>query len=297
MKQFEISTDSTCDLYAHEYEEMDIAFAPLEYNVSEGEDLVVEKDDYKDKSQYVAFYNRLRNGAIAKTSILSVQAHVDMFTALAQRGVKCLLHISQGYGLSPTVDNANTAIEMVKKDYPDIDYVAVESDTTTIGEGMLVKAAVKMRDRGDSRDDALAKINEIKHHIQHFILANDLKFLARGGRISKASASIGSFLQVKPIIEFGRDGKLKVCRKEIGLKKALSSIVNDFASFTMCEEFPFIEIVHTDNEPLALELQARFKEKYGIEPEIRIMGPIIGAHVGPGSVAYGFISNEERPFA
>ena len=296
-RKFEISTDSTCDFYAHEYEDYDVTFAPLEYNVSEGDDLVVEKDDYKDKSQYVAFYNRLRHGAIAKTSILSVQAHVDMFMALAKKGVKQLLHISQGYGLSPTIDNANSAIEIVKQEYPDIDYIAVESNTTTIGEGMMVKVAVKMRDNGATKEEALDKINEIKHYTQHFILANDLKFLARGGRISKASASIGSFLQVKPIIEFGRDGKLKVCRKEMGLKKALISIVNDFSKFTLNEEFPFVQIVHTDNEPLALELQKMFKDKYNIEPEIRIMGPIIGAHVGPNSVAYGFISNEERPYA
>ena len=297
MRNFEISTDSTCDLYAHEYEELDVTFASLEYNVSEGDDLVIEKDDYKDKSQYVAFYNRLRNGSIAKTSILSVQAHVDMFTALVQKGVKNLLHISQGYGLSPTVDNANSAIEIVKKDFPDIDYVAVESNSTTIGEGFIVRAAVKMRDEGKTKEEALNKIEEIKHHIQHFIIANDLKFLARGGRISKASANIGTFLQVKPIIEFGRDGKLKVCRKEMGLKKALISIVNDFGKFTLNKDFPYFAIVHTDSEPLALELQKMFKDKYGIEPEIRIMGPIIGAHVGPGAVAYGFVSNEERPYA
>ena len=297
MRNFEVSTDSTCDLYAHEYEELGVTFSSLEYNVAEGDDLVVEEDNYKDKSQYIAFYNRLRSGAIAKTSILSVEAHVDMFTSLAQNGVKNLLHISQGYGLSPTVDNANAAIEIVKKKFPDIDYVAVESASTTIGEGFMVRAAVKMRDSGMTKEDALKKINEIKNHIQHFIMVGDLKFLARGGRISKASANIGSFLQVKPIIEFGRDGKLKVCRREIGLKKALISIVNDFGKFTLNKDFPYIAIVHTDNEPLAKELQKMFKEKYGIEPEIRIMGPIIGAHVGPDAVAYGFVSNEERPYA
>lgn len=296
MRKFEISTDSTCDLYAHEYEELDVAFSPLEYTMAEGDNIEIEKDNYTDKSQYLCFYDRLRKGVVAKTSILSVQAHVDMFSALAKKGVKNLLHISQGYGLSPTVDNAISAIEMVKKDYPDIDYVAVECNSTTIGEGLMVRVAVKMRDEGKTKEETLQKINEIKGHIQHFILVNDLKFLARGGRISKTSANIGSFLQIKPIIEFGKDGKLKVCRKEMGLKKALVSIVRDFATFTMNEEFPFIQIVHTDNEPLALELQKMLKEKYNIEPEIRIMGPIIGAHVGPGAVAYGFISNEERPY-
>ncbi|NCB48802.1 MAG: DegV family protein [Clostridia bacterium] len=296
MKSFEISVDSTCDLYAEELKNLGIYMAPLEYTMTSGDNVVVEKDNYECKQDYINFYDKLRSGVIAKTSILNVQSHIDLFTEMAKNGVKNALHISQGYGLSPTVDNANVAIESVKKDFPDINFVAVESGSTTIGEGFIVRAALKMRDEGKTLQETVNKLNEIKHFIQHFILANDLNFLARGGRIPKASAMIGSMLQVKPVIEFGKDGKLKVCRKEIGLKKALKSIVNDFENFTINEEFPFIAIVHTDNEPLANELQTMLFEKYGIKPEIRIMGPIIGAHVGPNSVAYGFISNEQRPY-
>lgn len=295
MRDFEISVDSTCDLYDNEIQELDLDVGVLEYTIEEKDDVYVESDNYTCYDEYVKFYERLKAGAVAKTSILSVQTHVELFTALAKRGVKKLLHLTQSYGLSPTLDNANTAISIVKKEFPDIDYVAVECNTTTVGEGMLVRVACKMRDEGKTREETIKKINELKGHVQHFILANDLKFLARGGRISKASAGIGTMLQVKPIIEFGKDGKLKVVRKEIGLRKALMSIVNEYANYTANKEFPYICIVHTNNETLAEELQAMLKAKYGIEPEIRIMGPIIGAHVGPSSVAYAFISNEERP--
>lgn len=295
MRDFEISVDSTCDLYDNEIQELDLDVGVLEYTIEDKDDVMVESDNYTCYEEYVKFYERLKAGAIAKTSILSVQTHVELFTALAKRGVKKLLHLTQSYGLSPTLDNANAAISIVKEQFPDIDYVAVECNTTTVGEGMLVRAACKMRDEGKTREEVVEKINELKGHVQHFILANDLKFLARGGRISKASAGIGTMLQVKPIIEFGKDGKLKVVRKEIGLRKALTSIVNEYANYTANKEFPYICIVHTNNETLAKELQAMLKAKYGIEPEIRIMGPIIGAHVGPNSVAYAFISNEERP--
>jgi len=296
MRKFEVSTDSTSDLYFDEYKALEVDFEPLEYTISKDDDLVVEKDNYKSMEEYLNFYKRLKNGYMAKTSILNLQAHIDLFTRMAKRGVKSALHISQGYGLSPTVDNANKAIEIVKQTYPDIDYIAVEADTTTIGEGMVVRAACQMRDEGKTKEEALEKINGFKHHIQHFILVNDLKFLARGGRIGQASANIGSLFQVKPIIEFDKTGKLKVCRKEIGLNKALNSIVNDYGKFTANKEFPYIYIVHTDNEPLAKKLQEMLNQKYGVSPEIRIMGPIIGAHVGPSAVAYGFISNEERPY-
>ncbi len=295
MKNFEVSTDSTCDLFVDEIQKLNIFVEPLEYNVSVGDNLEVELDNYTSQKQYFDFYKRLREGAIAKTSILSVQAHVDLFTKMANKGIKSAIHISQGYGLSPTVDNANSAIEIVKKDFPDINYVAIEANSTTIGEGFIVRACCNMRDKGLSLSETVNKLNEIKHLTQHFVLVNDLKFLARGGRISKTSANIGSMFQVKPILQFGRDGKLKIVRKEIGFKKALKSIVNEYANFSLNKEFPYIEIVHTDNLDGADELKELLKSTYGIDVNIRIMGPIIGAHVGPSAVAYAFVSNEVRP--
>lgn len=138
MRNFEISADSTCDFYAQEIKKEGIFVAPLEYNLTSGNDIVVEKDNYDNMQQYVDFYNKLRGGVIAKTSILNVQAHIELFTKMAQSGIKTALHISQGYGLSPTVDNANAAIEEVKKEFPDINYVAIESNSTTAGEGLVV---------------------------------------------------------------------------------------------------------------------------------------------------------------
>ncbi len=296
MRNFEICADSTCDFYSDEIKLAEIFVAPLEYTLSHGKELSVHTDDFKTMQEYLDFYHKLRSGVVAKTSILNVESHIELFTKMAKAGVKNALHISQGYGLSPTLDNANTAIIQVKKQFPDINYVAIESNSTTAGEGLLVRVAIKMRDEGRTLEETALKINEIKHFVQHFILVSDLNFLARGGRIPKTSAAIGTMLQIKPIIEFGRDGKLKICKKEIGLKKAMRSIVGDFAKFTLNAEFPYIAIVHTDNESTAKELQTLLREKYGVNPEIRIMGPIIGAHVGPSAVAYTFISNEQRQY-
>ena len=158
---FEVSTDSTCDLYAHEVENLEIDVAHLEYVISQGDDLEVEFDNYKSREEYLDFYDRLKKGAIAKTSVLNVQAHVDLFTKMAERGVKKAIHISQGYGLSPTVDNANKAIEIVKEKFSDIDYIAIESNTTTCAEGFIVKACVKMRDEGKSKEEAIDVLHNI----------------------------------------------------------------------------------------------------------------------------------------
>lgn len=296
MRNFEISTDSNCDLYANEIKELGIYVGHLNYTLSKGNELTEHLDDFKDYQEYVDFFNKIRAGYVAKTSILSLQAHVDLFTQMAKDGVKTALHIAQSDGLSPTIDNANKAIEMVKENYPDINYVAIECKTTTIGEGLLVKIACDMRNKGKSLEETKEYIENHKCKMQHIVMVDDLTCLKRGGRISGPKAMIATILNIKPIIEFGMNGKLDVYRKEIGVKKALKSIVDEFAQHTLNKDYPYSVIVHCDNLPRAQELQAMVKEKTGVEPEIRIMGPIIGAHVGPGGIALGFLSNEDRPF-
>lgn len=295
MEKFAISTDSNCDLYADEIKDLGIYVGHLNYTIEKNKHIEEYLDKFKNRQEYVNFYNELRNGGVARTSILSLQAHIDLFTQMAEDGVKQALHIAQSAGLSPTIDNANKAIEIVKETHPDIDYKAIESSTTTIAEGMLVKLAYRLRTEGKSRDEVLEIIENEKMHIQHFVLVDDLMYLKRGGRISGPSATIGTLLSIKPIIEFTKQGKLEVIRKEKGLKKALKSIVDEFPKYGKSKYFDIV-IVHTDNEPLAQNLQTMLNEAYGIKPEIRIMGPIIGAHVGPGAVAYAFISNSERPY-
>lgn len=295
MKNFDISTDSNCDLYFDEIKALDIYVGHLHYTLDNGTDFSDNLDSFTQESQYVDFYNKLRNGYVAKTSILSLQAHIDLFTEMAKKGIKNAIHIAQSKGLSPTIDNANKAIEIVKQSFPEINYVAIESNSTTCGEGILVRVVCKMRDEGKSLSDAVNFVEQNKMKLQHIVMVDDLTCLKRGGRISGPKAMIATMLNIKPIIEFSKQGTLDVFRKEIGAKKALIGMVNEFASHTLNKDYTYCVIVHTDNKERATILQNMIVEKCGIKPEIRIMGPIIGAHVGPGAVAITYLSNEERP--
>ncbi len=296
MNKFVVSADSTCDFYAKEYEELNVYHASLSYTMEDKTGNLTEHfDNFTEYEQYVDFYQKLREGVVSKTSILSVQAHVDMFMDMAEKGIKNVLHIAQSYGLSPTLDNANKAIEIVKETYPDINYKAMEARTTTVGEGLVVRTACELRDEGWELDKAIEYLEKYKMTMQHYVVVDDLMYLKRGGRVSGAAAVVGTMLQLKPIIEFSKEGKLEVVRKEMGMKKALRGIVAEFGKHTKHERFKMV-IVHTDNLPLATELQQMFADAYGITPEIRIMGPIIGSHVGPNAVAYAFTSNEERKY-
>ena len=296
MKKFEISTDSTSDLYYDEIKDLGVYVGRMSYTLTKNNQLDEYLDNFEKYEQYIDFYNQIRQGAVARTSMLNVQAHINLFTKMAEDGVKRALHISLSDGLSPTVDAANKAIEIVKEKYPDIDYIAIESKSATVGEGILVKIACDMRDKGFDRKDVVGYLQDNKNKLQHIIMVDDLTCLKRGGRLSGAKAVIATILNIKPIIEIGKNGKLDVVRKEIGVKKAMKSMVEEFKKHTLNKDYPKAIIVHCDNEPRALELQKMIEAETGIVPEIRIMGPVIGAHVGPGGIAIGYFSNEERPF-
>lgn len=297
MEKYTISTDSTSDFYANEIANMNLYVGKLSYIINENGVISEYLDNFQSYEDYTKYYDKLKSGGVAKTSILNLQAHIDLFTKMAKDGVKNAIHITQAMGLSPTLNNALKAIEEVKKEYPDINFKAIESNTTTVAEGNLVKVAYALREQGLSMDENIEMLETLKNQIQHFIIADDLKYLCRGGRVSQVSATIGSILSIKPIIEFTKDGKLEVIRKESGVKKAYKSVITEVKqNFTFHEKFANPIIVHTNNEAGAVALADMFESEFGVRPEIRIMGPIIGAHVGPGAVALTFISNEKRKY-
>ena len=299
MHKFEISTDSTSDFYDSEIKQYNLYVGKLDFIMTDKNGKITErKDDFKNTQEYIDFYNDLSNGIVAKTSILNLQAHIDLFRKMAQDGIKNAIHISQGMGLSPTVINARKAIQEVKLEFPDINYVAIDSNTTTVQEGNLVRIAMKLRDNEKSMQETVDLLEKFKMQTQHFIVVDDLMYLKRGGRISAFSATVGTLLQLKPIIEFTKEGKLEVIRKENGIKKAYKSVIEEIKrDYTFHKEFGNAIIVHTNNPNGAKLMSDMFYEVFGIMPEIRIMGPIIGAHVGPNAVAITFLSNEQRKYS
>lgn len=295
MNNFEVSTDSTCDLYAQEIKDLKVHFVPLHYTVEVNGKLNEYTDSFTEYSQYVEYYNMLRRGAVAKTSMNNLNTHIEHFLSIAKQGIKNVLHFTISYALSPTVDVANQAVKVVQETYPDFNCICIECHTTTIGQGMLVRMAAKFRDKGKQLGEVADYLNEVKNKIQHFVIVDDLMFLRRGGRVGSANAIIGSALKIKPILVFTKEGRLESYKKEMGFKKAIKSIIDEFPKYTLNKDYDVVNIVHTDNLEAAQGLAQSLQEKYGVKTRIQIMGPIIGAHVGPNAVAYGFVSNENRP--
>lgn len=293
MNRFTLSTDSTCDLYHDFIVENDIKFVPLTFTMEKDGKMEDHLDNFTEYSQYVDFYNQLRAGGFSRTSMLNYESHYQHFLKMAKEGAEDVVHFTISSGLSPTKTVAAKAAADVKKDYPKFEVYVVDPLTATVGQGTLVRIALEWRNAGKTAQETYDYVNSLRLHIQHFVVANDLYYLKRGGRVSGVSAAVGTMLNIKPILTFDCDGKLQVIDKVKGNKKAIA-----FIKAKMEKEGPdenkYVFIVHTDNEPCAKELEEYVKERFGIQPYVSIMGPVIGSHVGPGAFALGYLSKSLR---
>ncbi len=293
MYLFTLSTDSTCDLYHDFIEENDIKFVPLTFTVEKNGTLEDHLDNFTQYQQYVDFYNELRAGGFSRTSMLNYESHYEHFLKLAKEGAEDVVHFTISSGLSPTKDVAAKAAADVKKDFPKFNVYVVDPLTATVGQGALVRQALDCRNAGKTAQETYDYVNSLRLHLQHFVIADDLKYLRRGGRVGAASAAIGSMLNIKPVLTFDNNGKLIVLDKVKGTKKAIAYI-----KAKMEKEGPadpvHVFIVHTDNEPAAKELEAYVVERFGIQPHVQIMGPVIGSHLGPNAFALGYFTKSLR---
>ena len=294
MQKFIVSTDSTADLYADYVREHDVRLAPLTFTIEKNGVMTEYLDNFTDYSQYVDFFAQLRAKATARTSMLNYESHYNHFKKMAEEGAEDVLHFTISTGLASTINVARQAAADVKKEYPSFNLVPVDSLAATIGQGELVYEAVRLRDAGKTIQEAYDVVSKLPLHLQYVIAANDRLYLQRGGRVSAASAIVGSALGVKPILTFTREGKLSVVDKVRGMKKVFAYALEKMERLNPVEEGRVIHVVHTDAEKEANELAEKIQERWGFAPEVTIMGPVIGTHVGPGAVAVLWKTKEER---
>ena len=296
MALFTVSTDSTCDLKKDYVSERGIWFVPLTFTMEKDGALEEYYDNFEKEEEYVAFYEKVSAGYFPRTAKLNYEAHVEHFTKMAKAGVKDVLHFMISSGLANTITITVQAAADVNKEYPDFNVYAVDPLTATIGQGLQVALAADCRDKGMTAQEAYDYIMGLRQNIQHCIIPSDLFYLKKGGRVSAASAAVGTVLNIKPLLAFDAEGKLKTLEKCKGMKKAFSRVLDHMriAPFADVDGKKIAVVVHTNNQKGAEELASLIEEKMGVKPLITIMGPVIGSHVGPGSVSCGWISTKTR---
>ena len=293
MALFEVSSDSTCDLKKAEREARGIWFVPLTFTMEKDGKIEESLDDFQTEEEYIAFYEKVSNGYFPRTAKLNYEAHIQHFTKMAEAGVKEVVHFMISSALANTITITEQAAADMKKKYPDFTVYAVDPLTATIGQGMLVLLAADCRDKGMTAKETYEYLMQARQNIQHCIIPNDLFYLKKGGRVSATSAVFGTMLNIKPMLTFDPEGKLKVIEKCKGMKKAFARVI-EHMNLAPIDENGKVVVVHTNNPKGAEELAALVEAKTGVKPVITIMGPVIGSHVGPGSVSCCWLSEKTR---
>lgn len=283
MANFEIYTDSSCDLPKEMVEQYDLKVMQLEVIIDDKPPVLNRDIEAKN------FYDQLRNGANAKTAAVTPGFFQEHMKKSLEEG-KDILYVGFSSGLSTTYNTGAMILEELKDEFPERKVMHIDTLCGSVGQGLLVHYAALQREAGKSMEDVYAEIVSIKDKIHHEVTVDDLFFLKRGGRISATTAIAGSLLQIKPRIVVTPEGKLETVGKVRGRKGAIKDLVTAMKATADIESWNYVFISHGD----CLEDVTAVKEMIEAEyPAAKVIlsdvGPVIGAHTGPGVIALCFL--------
>ena len=278
-----ISTDSTADLSVSYVKEHGISVQFLSYAFG---DTVYGADNQMEAH---AFYERMRSGEMPTTNACIPDEVEQSFEAYLKEGYD-ILHISFSSGLSASYNNARIAANELAERYPDRKIVLVDSLCASLGQGLLVHYVVTMKESGKSLDEVVTWLEENKLHLCHQFTVDDLFHLHRGGRVSKATAILGTLINVKPVLHVDDEGHLTSVCNVRGRKKALLKLIEIMGEQMEGFTNDIIFISHGDCPEDAQFVADQIKARYGIDNFlIDYVSPTIGAHSGPGTVALFYL--------
>lgn len=285
MREFVITVNSTVDLPREWVEERNVPVIPLKYTI----DGQTYTDMYGLSGK--EFFTKLREGKMSVTSQVNPDEAKEALEPFLKEG-KDILHLGFSSGLSGTYNSMRIAGEELSEEYPDAKVIVVDSLCACLGEGLLLYKALQLKEAGKSIDEIALWVEENKLHICHNVTVDDLNHLHRGGRVSKATAVLGTMVQIKPIIHVDNEGKLQVIAKERGRKKSLNKIVDMAVEQSKGWENDMVMITHGDCIEDAEYVAGLVREKMGVSQIlINNIGTVIGSHTGPGVVAVFFMGD------
>ncbi|MBE7124003.1 DegV family protein [Bacillus cereus] len=282
-----IITDSAADLPVELLQAYDIDLIPLRvYDEAETEYL----DGVTLKS--VTLLQKMREGAVYKTSLPSLETFQEKFVSYAKEGNPCI-YLAFSSELSGTYQSSVLIKKEVKETYTDLDLEIIDTKCASLGQGIVVLEAAKMAKEGASKEEILNRVAFLMEHMEHIFTVADLQYLVRGGRLSKVAGFIGGLLNIKPILNVD-EGKLVPLEKVRGKKKVLSRIVDIMEERGKDLKGQTIGMTHGDDLETAEALKVLITERFGCEVFIvNTIGAAIGAHTGPGALTLFFLNKVE----
>ncbi len=287
MKDYVIVTDTACDISQEILQRWGVQEIDLTFRF--------EKDNVERKGREMPikeFYDCMREGGVAKTAAINPDVFIESFEKILAEG-KDILYIGFSSGLSSTFNSSQIAANELQEKYSDRKIVFIDSLCASAGQGLCVYLAVQKRDSGASLEELADYLEDIKLNICHWFTVDDLVYLKRGGRVSATTAFVGTVLSIKPVMHVDNEGKLIPISKCRGRKASLSALADRYGELRDVSKSGTVFISHSDALEDAEYLRDLLKSRYGTEVEIITdIGPIIGAHSGPGTMALFFVGTE-----
>ncbi len=283
----QIITDSACDLPRELVEKCGIEVLPFFVYIA-GKEYVDGKNITPDQ-----VYDAIRDDLVPTTAQVPMETFLATFRKYASLGKDCL-YLSFSSQMSGSCGTARLVAEQVEKEYPGVKITVVDTLSGSLGQGLIVLEAARLVEEGKNADEIIERVRELsQNRVEHVFSVDDLNYLHRGGRVSYASAFLGSLLNVKPILHV-RDGLIIPFQKVRGKKKAIGRIV-DLVQKRAADPQQLIAITHADDPNMAEQLQNALREMLGCcNFVVNVVGSVLGCHIGLGGVAAFFV-NERQP--
>ena len=288
-RNYAVMTDSSADLTAGLVEQLGLDVIPLSVNV--GQQSFMNYPDEREISS-PDFYELLRKGANAQTSAVNVDTFLSAMSVHLKAG-KDVLYLGFSSGLSSTYGASEIAAQELREAYPDRKILTVDTLCASLGQGLLVYLTMQKVLAGATIEEAAAYAEENRLHLCHWFTVDDLFFLKRGGRVSAATALVGSALGIKPVLHVDNEGHLINVSKARGRKNSILALVDRMEASAIEPQKQTVFISHGDCLADAEFLAAEVRKRFGISDiTINFVGPVIGAHSGPGTLALFFLGTE-----
>ncbi len=287
MRDYVIFTDSACDIKPELLAEWGVPYRSLTFRF-DGE----EKEYSNDDMSVTEFYDKMRAGGVAKTAAVTPDAFVKLFEEEALKQGKDVLYIGFSSGLSTTYNSGRIAALELKEKYPEAKIIVVDTLAASAGEGLMLYLTVEQKKKGATIEEAEAFVRDLIGRMGIWFTVDDLVYLKRGGRVSPTAAFVGNLLGIKPVLYMDNEGHLIPVTKVRGRRTSIVAMADKYTEKAVDKENGTVFISHGDCLADAQQLADILKERHGVEVKIITdVGPVIGAHSGPGTIALFFVAD------
>ena len=286
---YQLFCDSNCELWHTAAKEYGLKVISMPY-VLDGQEYYY---DLGEKTDFAHFYDRMRAGSVPTTSAINEQNYIDYFEPVLKEG-KDIYYITFSHKLSATFNSMDRAIAALKEQYPEREIRTFDTKSISLGAGFQVRYAAEKYKAGATMDELDEYLTSLRDHTVIYFIVDDLVYLKRGGRISAVTAALGTMRGIKPMISIVPDGSLKSVGKVRGSKRVFAEFIRIMHEHNCDVKNYRVEILQADCPEAGEGLKQAIKEEFGeeVDVNVQIVGPVIAAHCGPGTLGLIFYGDK-----